>query len=87
MISFRFVKDMSSIRSFGNRSHDFECTRGSSDLRIEQPDQFIELVIPVTRERRVLNSMNICVRWVLSRQVLLGKEKDGGFGYSCGFFQ
>jgi hypothetical protein len=73
-----FVKDMSSIRSIGKRSHDFEC---SVAKRLgERSTGSIHRVGHPRDKKKAKADFNAYMKTLgFGRPVLLGKDKDGGF--------
>lgn len=73
----RFIKEMSGIRSSSNRSHDFEC-RVAERLQVRATGSIHRVGHPRDIKKKKAD-FNAHLRTLgFDRQVLLGKEKDGG---------
>lgn len=73
-----FVKDMSSIRSIGKRSRDFEC--GVAERLALRATGMIRRVGHPRDKKKKMADFNAYLKTLgFARPVLLGKEKDGGF--------
>lgn len=74
----KFVRDMSSIRSRGKRSHDFEC-EVAKRLTLRATGAIHRVGDPRDRKKKKADFNAHLATLGFDRPVLLGKERDGGF--------